>query len=228
MWGFGNDTVSGTTLMTIPRAGGDPEELLTLAPPSPMIVNGPMTWLADGTILFGIWKADPEDAQNGIWRTSLDGGLKPVLHGDRDTDAALPQIVDVSGDGAGASIVSLLKSSDPETSGGSYFLLDLEDGAVMPWNDLLGLDADTGTLYAPPAFSTDDHSVAFLTRDQDGAVTLSISDDLGTSAPLITFGKDDGRPSYPPSLTGSGIHWVTDDTMLVLTHLGVSILTLED
>jgi hypothetical protein len=222
-----DDAIPGTTLMTLPRAGGDPEELLILAPPTSMIVNGPMTWQDDGTILFGIWKADPEDAQNGIWRTSLDGGLKPVLHGDGDTDAALPQIADVSGDGAGASIVSLLKAYHPDTSGDSYFLLDLDNGTLMPWNDLLGLDADAGTLYAPPTFSPDDRSVAFLTRDPDGAVTLSIADDLGTSAPLITIGKDDGRPAYPPSLTGTGIHWAANDTMLVRTHLGIVLVTLE-
>lgn len=227
MWSFGGDTVSGTTLMTIPRAGGDPEELLVLAPPEPMIVNGTMTWQDDDTILFSIWKVNHEDAQTGIWRTSLDGGLKPVLRGARGNDVPLPQIADVSGDGAGASIVSLLNASDPATSGDSYVLLGLEDGALMPWNDLLGLDANAGTIYAPPTFSPDDLSVAFLTQDQDDAVTISIADDLGTSTPLITFGEDDGRPAYPPSLTGTVIHWATNDTMLIRTHLGVSILTLE-
>jgi hypothetical protein len=59
MWSLDDDP--GTTLMTMPRAGGEPEELLVLAPPSPMIVNGPMIWQDDDSILFGIWKADLDE-----------------------------------------------------------------------------------------------------------------------------------------------------------------------
>jgi WD40 repeat protein len=226
MWSL-DDGDPGTSLMTIPREGGEPEELLVLAPPTPMIVNGPMTWQDDDAILFGIRKADLDDGQNGIWRTSLDGGLEQVLRGTAQSDVPTPMLTDVSGDGAGASVMSMANYAQFGASEDVYFALDLDGGEVMPWNDVLGLDTGgDARLYTPPVFSPDDMSVAFTTMTEDGNIHISIATDLGVSQSIITFEKD-ARPSYPPSLAEPRIDWVADDTMLVITHLGVAVLTLE-
>ena len=96
----------GTVLMTIPRAGGVPEEILTLAPPYPIEVFTTMAWQDDDTILFSIWKADESDGQNGVWRTSTDGGIEPVIPGTETDDILFPTIVDTSPDGTCLSIVA--------------------------------------------------------------------------------------------------------------------------
>jgi len=228
MWSFADDTDPGTTLMTIPRAGGEPEELLTLAPPSPMIVGGSMAWLEDGSILVPIWKADLSDGQNGIWRVTPTGGIRRVVDGTENGDVPAPTIAAVSGDGTGASVTSLLNQSQRGARDNVFFLIDLEGGEVMAWEDLLGVDAAAGDgfIYAPPAFSPDDLSVAFVTVTRDGELTVAIADDVGTSQPIYTY-PDEPGPSFPPGDVEMHIDWATNDTMLVLTHKGAVLLTVE-
>jgi len=228
MWSFADDTDPGTTLMTIPRAGGEPEELLTLAPPSPMIVGGSMAWLEDGSILVPIWKADLSDGQNGIWRVTPTGGIRRVVDGTENGDVPAPTIAAVSGDGTGASVTSLLNQSQRGARDNVFFLIDLEGGEVMAWEDLLGADAAAGDgfIYAPPAFSPDDLSVAFVTVTRDGELTVAIADDVGTSQPIYTY-PDEPGPSFPPGDVEMHIDWATNDTMLVLTHKGAVLLTVE-
>jgi hypothetical protein len=135
---------------------------------------------------------------------------------------------DVSGDGAGASVMSMANYSRFGADGADiYFALDFDSGEVMPWDDVLGLGAESDeVLYAPPVFSPDDMSVAFTTMTEDGNIRVSIASEPGVSESIITF-EQDARPSYPPSLAEPHIDWVSDDTMLVVTHLGVAVLTLE-
>ena len=226
MWDLSSDDDSGTTLMTIPRAGGEPEELLTLAPPSPMIVGGSMAWLDDDTILVPIWKADLSDGQNGIWRVTLTGGIKRVVDGTENGDVPAPTIAGVAADGTGASVTSVLNQYQRGPRDNTFFLLDLEGGEVMAWEDLLGVDAGSGFVYAPPAFSPDGLSVAFVTSTKDGELTVAIADDFGASQPIYTV-PDEPGPSFPPSYVEMHIDWATNGTMLVLTHKGAVLLTVE-
>lgn len=228
MWG---DTDPGTTLMTISRSGGEPEELFALLPPEPMIVNGPMFWREDGSILFGVSRADTDDPQNGIWVLSPTGAPTHILSGERSADVPLPVIVDMTSDGSIASVVSLLGTTTMSGAPDSVsFVLDTDQQEVVPFGDVLDLPIDSaqvktgGFLAAAPVFSPDDDAIAFVTRMPDGSASVSISPmGSGEVDEIYTFEEGEAGPG---DVSGEPMIDWGDDTLLVTTYDGTILITM--
>jgi hypothetical protein len=223
--------------MTIPRAGGEPELLLTLKPTAPMIVFSPMVWQADGTILFSDWRTDRDDPKNGIWRLSMEVGLDQVFPtAGSNIPGAL--IADVTADGTRASVMSMLNRGQFSLEPGTIFFdVDLTEGAAEPWEEQFGLETDPvlvfqddsdGLLAAPPVFSPDDAALAFVTRTMDDAVHLWIVDDAGVHANVFTVERaEDSEPAMAGSTLAPRVEWASNGTVLILSNAGIVLVTLE-
>lgn len=221
-----------TTLMTIDRFGGEPEELHSIEPPEPMIVNGPMSWQENDSILFGITKSNVDDDQNGIWKVSPEGTPTQILSGHQNADVPLPMIVDMTLDGSMASVVSLANAEVTSSPGGTYFMLDVDQNEVIPFEEMLGLPSDPvqdkngGFLIAAPVFSPDDDAIAFVARTHDGRVSISVfSMGSGTTTEIYTF--DETRTGQEDSGSEPFISWGSD-SLLAMTHDGTILLTVEE
>jgi len=236
MWG--SEEEPGTTLMTIPRAGGEPEEVLTLKPAEPMLIFSPIVWQADGTILFSDWRVDRSDPQAGLWRLSTEVGLDQVFP---TAGSAVPGalIADVTADGTRASVVSMLNRGQFMLEPGTiYFDVDLTDGTAEPWETQFGLETDPvkvyqtgsdGLLAAPPVFSPDDAALAFVTRTVDDEVHLWIVDAAGVHANVFTVAPDPDadEAAMAGSTLGPRVEWASNGTALILSNAGIVLVTLE-
>ncbi len=233
MWGGEGDYE--TLLMTIPRSGGESEEVAPITPNFPLSVVSPMVWQEDGTILLAIWPGETDDPQNGIWRVSQDGDFQRVIPGAADDEVPLPLLADVTSDGERASIVSLPGlGSDPVQPGTVFYELAIEEGEVQPWEEVLDLETEqaaayqddsTGVLAAPPVFSPDDSAVAFMTRTTDNAMHVSILDGTEISRDIYTITAAEETTdtlSVKPSIA-----WSENNTLLVISASGTVLLTVE-
>lgn len=235
-WGGGGP--EPTYLMTMPRSGGEPVEIGTLDEGMPLVMISPMHWQDDGSILLGIWHPDAAEDRSGLWRATLDGDMAQIIDGDASSGHRLPFMVDVTPDGERASIFSLASQSQLTDPGQTYFSLDLQDGEVTPWEEILGLttdaaaapDADdTGRLSGAPVFSPDGASVAFMTEGLDGVVHVSILDETGLAREIATIvheESEDGEGPLLGSRIGPSMTWAGNDTLLVTSWSGIVIYTL--
>lgn len=222
MWGPG---AMGTTLMTIARAGGEPETLHAIWPRMPFLVFTPMRWLEDGSILYShLGPPDVEERANGIWRLPAEGRVEQVISGSVTNEIALPEIVAVSPDGTTISVVSLtaMGMSQFEVPR-RYFLVDLATGDTTSVETLAGRDgtpeemarADSGGFLAAPARFA-----------PDGATMVSIAT-IGTDADLLLIDAERTvhEVAVPGGLAGEGfvtvrvselgIDWAANDTLFI-------------
>ena len=222
-----------TTLMTIDRAGGEPELLFTLAPPEPLIIYSPMYWLGDDSILFSVWHADPDNGQNGIWKRSPSGKLTKVLAGDSTAQVPMPRITSVTEDGRIATVFSAILQAQYGAEGTSkvYFVVDLQTGDaidVLPTvgqnvTDTLTVDAQVVSL--PARLSADDKQVVYAVRQGNGQ-QLVIADTATGDATFLPFDE-----TFAPVAYFQGLELAAGNTLFIPTNgsgagTGV-ILTLE-
>lgn len=204
----------GTSLMTIPRDGGEPEELLVLAPPQPLAIYTPMFWQDDDSILFGVWKADQDDRQNGLWRTSLSGGLKPVLPGDATADIPTPILTGISADGRTGSIFSTSNQGRFLNEPGKvFFVVDLDDGTWEHAEDVLGMEIapDADRIVVPPGFAPEGNAVVVMTTSNDEPYTTRIIDPATGAA--VEIASMDEPPVF--EIAERPIDWASNDTILI-------------
>lgn len=222
-----------TTLMTIGRDGGEPELLFTLAPPEPLIIYSPMYWLADDSILFSVWHADPDNGQNGIWMRSPSGTLTKVPAGDSTAKVPMPRVTSVTADGTIATVFSaiLQAQSGAEPATGTYFVLAVPTGEVIDAfptdaqnvTDTLTVDAQVVSL--PARLSADDKQVVYAVRQGSGQ-QLVIADTSTGDATFLPF-----EETFAPVAYSQGLELVAGDTLFIPTNgsgAGTAvILTLE-
>lgn len=228
---WGDDTAAPVTLMTIPREGGEPEELAALTDASPLSLIGSMAWREDGTIVFSTRHPNPLDEMNALWTLSAGGELTRVLDGTGAAGIVEPAMADIAQDGQTASIYSRLQLLEnlgrPEAP--IFFHLDMPTGTLTPWIDRTGVTLPDGAvMMAAPVFSPDGSTLAFLIRDPAGHLGVWLLDETGEL-------RETGKVSYqtgsrPPLGTGHvtpQLHWAQDGTLLVVLTTGGSLLRLE-
>lgn len=218
---FGGDIEDpGTVLMTIPRAGGEPQEILMLAPPYPIEIFTTMAWQDEDAILFSIWKADESDGQNGVWRTSTDGGIEPVIPGTETDDILFPTIVDTSPNGAHLSVVALahVYSGDIDEA---FWLSDTDGSDPTLLTEAIDLPEDV-TVVTAPGFSPDGSEIAFVTRSEDAFSLTVASLETGEAT---TVGTIDSPVS--PLMELVAVDWADNGTIFVGTPHGGTLFTLE-
>jgi hypothetical protein len=225
MWG--DPEAPGVTLMTIPRSGGDPEEVFPIEGSTPLSITGPMWWREDGTILFSTSHPDPRDEMNAVWLLGPDGTRRKVLDGMAGSSVTEPVVADVAADGTTASVYSRLKLLDNlgEPDSDIFFHVDLMSGEITPWDQEPGVDlARDEVLLAPPVFGPDD-AVAFLTRTPNGDMTVSTLDASGRFTDVASVEYELSRIR---ALGASGIWptliWSQDGTLLVILVTGGTIV----
>jgi hypothetical protein len=155
--GEGFDT-STTDLMSVSRAGGEPELLQTLYEDGPLAVYTQIFPLSDGSVVYALNPAKVSDAVSGVWLLSPDGEARQVMPAGPEAAFPMPIVTDViEVDGtlmatgfSGYHVATLL--DEPFA-----FLLDLNSGDVTP------LAGDPGTMQIP----------AYTVFSPDGTTTLS-------------------------------------------------------
>ncbi len=222
-----------TSLKTIPRSGGDPEVLFPVTSNRSLSIASPMIWQEDGTIFLSIWPGELNDAQNSIWRLSGESDMEHVLPGAADDDVPLPSLADITSDGQRVSIAAQTSlSGEVPEPGTTYFHLALEEGEVQPWEELLGLETDlaaalggdsAGIFVAPPVFSADDRSVAYMTRTADDMVHVSVLDAAGTTHDV--FSSAPTERSAADALGEPRLEWSENNRLLVISEAGTVLLT---
>lgn len=222
-----------TTLMTIPAAGGEPVELLTIDADGPAQVISPMRRLDDGSLLYTVWMPDLDEPANGLWR--YEPGEDPVqlVKGTESDDYPVPVATDVyEADGRTivlgfSPLLGAQYTRDPDRSIG--FALDLETGATVPLEEVVSIDnADAGpgeeTVIFAPARISPDRSAMVLGVNQGGQGTLAIASTEPGEAPVSI----DVQPRFQPFWAFQGYTWASNDTILVpLAEGPVVLLTLE-
>lgn len=90
---------TATTLMTIAREGGKPKTLPWQSDQF-FAISAPMTYLADGSLLFADWSVDLENPNVGWWLLSPSGEASLMLGTAKQSPFAYADIMDVwEGDG---------------------------------------------------------------------------------------------------------------------------------
>lgn len=150
---------STTDLMSISRAGGEPELIHTLYNNGPLAVYTEMFVLADGSIVYALNPPALGDPASGVWVLAADGDARQVMTAGRDSAFPVPiitDVIEVNGTpmAAGISGYHLATYTIDEPLA---FLLDLNSGDVLP------LEGDSGTMQIP----------AFTVISPDGGTTLS-------------------------------------------------------
>lgn len=221
---WSKEPVAGTILMTVSRAGGQPQELVTLHRSMPFLIYSPMQWLPDNSVLFSTWHPKIDDPLNGIRRSTPDGKVTDILSGHPEAGVPSASIDSVTTDGSQASIHShLMLNQYGFEPGAIWFRLDTNTGAFEPWEPVLGLATEptqalatdgTGVLIAAPVFGPDDTSVAFLTRTGNGQVHVSIMDAEGVISEIATVASESkATQQYPAE---PRIAWAENNTILVI------------
>ncbi|MGN6483546.1 MAG: hypothetical protein ACTHMX_04015 [Thermomicrobiales bacterium] len=121
-----------TALYAIGREGGEPDRRLVVSPQEPFVIYSPLHWLDDGTILFSVLHADPENRQNGVWRLTGSGGVERIIAGDETAEIPTPFVNDVSPDGRWATVFSLSVANQFTSDTPAYFIVDLATGETVP------------------------------------------------------------------------------------------------
>ncbi len=206
-----------TELMTIDRAGGEPEALHTVRDDYPLAVASPVFPLADGSILYSVFVNRTDDPGNGIWRLDPDGEANRLLPGALDERFPLPAITDVRDGEAGAvvsgysrGLANTMPIMEPMA-----FEIDLDTGDLTP----SVIERDVGSYQMPFAYAP------------DGASRIAI-ESRRTEHHLVITGPDGGRTST----TDLGIHqggrytnsrgldWAANDTILVPEFIAGGLL----
>lgn len=227
---WGDDSVAPVILLTIPREGGEPQELAALTDASPLSLVGSMAWQEDGTIVFSTRHPNPLDEMNALWTLSADGELTRVLDGTGAAGIVEPAVADIAPDGRTVSAYSRLQLLEnlgrPDAP--IFFHLDMATGALTPWEDMPGVILSEGAvLMAAPVFSPDGSMTAFLIRNPAGHLTVSLLDANGELSEAGEVRYQTG--SRPPLGTGRvtpQLHWAQDGTLLIVLATGGSILPL--
>jgi hypothetical protein len=226
---WGDADAAGVSMMTIPLAGGEPEERAVIEASAALPVVGPMIWRADETILFSTRHPDPQNEMNGLWMLQPGGSLTRLLDGTAGSGITEPVIADIATDGQQASVYSRLESLESlGQAPGIFFHVDLDNGTATPWEDYSGVAlAEEAVLFAPPIFGPE-NAVALLFRTPNGDMTLSILDPNGDFQDVASIDYQIGRP---PSVGTNGVQptviWAQDGTLLVILATGGTIIATE-
>jgi len=122
-----------TSIYAIDRAGGTPEERFVVSPQEPFVIYSPLHWLADGSVIFSVLHADPDNPQNGVWRLGVSGGVERIIAGDSTAEVPAPFVNEVSPDGALATVSSLSRIAQLPVDGEPVsFIVDLATGETVP------------------------------------------------------------------------------------------------
>lgn len=225
--------VRSTTLLTVSRGGGEPAELLALDAEYPILINSPMRWLEDGSLLFTQWPPDLDDPAAGLWR--LDPGDDPVriVEGSEDDEYPIPIVTDVM-EVDGRTVVLgfsplLATTSTPDIDRSLGFALDLESGELEPLEEFVGIDnsgleiGEQSRIFAP-ARAAPDGSALIVGIGGFGPGTLAIAEP-GAGDPPAPL---DIEPRFVPFAAIQGYAWASNDTVLIPRSEGPDLLiTLE-
>ncbi|CAN5753687.1 hypothetical protein BH20CHL3_BH20CHL3_01570 [soil metagenome] len=162
-----------TELMTIARAGGEPEPRHTVATDASLSISTPMYSLANGSLLYAVTWDEPK---RGIWLLEANGATRQVLPG-----ATTPVIVDVVESGNGTLISAYSQSPASEFAPDDPFTLVLEheSGDVTP---LVHPD-DAAILLQPAGFSPDGSSTISVALGRRGFELVALGPE--TSVTLL-------------------------------------------
>ncbi len=186
-------------IVSIPRSGGEPTVVATLDTGNPWGVVHPMIGLDDGTLVYTISTADPENPNEGIWLLEPGGEPVQVLAGTLDDAFPYLRLMDAARTPEGL-IVSAFSMSLASQGAGREpyaFLLNVDTG------DLVEMPADT----SPTRFGP------------DGLSTLSLAME-GTEGMLVITGPAGDEVSLGPVPRSRfeftlGIEWASNNTVFL-------------
>jgi dipeptidyl aminopeptidase/acylaminoacyl peptidase len=159
---WGGSPEAGTSLMSIPRGGGDATELATLSPEMPFLVSSIKAGMDDGSVIYATWPPDPDSPDQGLTRTTPSMFLLSVAPNARK-----------------ASLVSMINYTALDNAlGPTWIEMDLDTGIPTAFEEVLSLPTDPQEaarqdliLLGAPAFLTDDTGALtgylYATTDQD-------------------------------------------------------------
>lgn len=192
--------VKNTAIAVVDRAGGTPEQRFVVSPQEPFIIYSPMHWLADGSVIFSVMHADPDDAQNGVWRLTASGGVERIIAGDTSAAIPMPFVNEVSPDGTLATVLSMSRAGQFPMEGEPIsFIVDLDSGETMPVE--LPQPGSPARFTAPGAFLPDGR----------GVLSVAVN---GNEPSLVLSGLDGG-------VLGSAA--LPEDAIGPATYRGLSI-----
>ena len=212
----GSPDQPGTTLMTIPRSGGEPEPRHTVAQEAPLSIATLMFHLSDGSLLYAVTSTSDHPEQ-GLWLLEVNGAARQILPG-----RGMPVIADVveTENGtliSGFSLPAIFQLGPDEPFS---FVLELESGEMTP---LVHPDDETTLLY-PAGFSP------------GGSSTISVTWNPLVLPAVVVLGPEVSETPLPESVDiahGSlalqrAPDWVGNNTILVSGFSnGAFLITVE-
>lgn len=220
-WSLDGETIifqryhaDGVSLMRIPRAGGEPEEIVAFPEQYATIMSSPAFPLKDGSIILGTMPAT--GFTTGIFRIAPDGTFEHLAD-----ESLIPShdslvVVDVTEDGSKA-IVYGRAGFEIRFHRGELWLLDLTTGELSQPEPLVGVPA------SPATFSPDDKTMLSAMSGDGNLLSLALTDlETGDTFDLavIDSPEHDDQAEYPLI----SLVWATNDTVLLHTGTPTSVL----
>lgn len=230
-----NIATSGTWLMTIPVAGGDPRELDGTLVGIAFGMSSPISWREDGALIYSVYGPDPDSPDNGIWRWE-DGKAEQLMSGGEASDypgARLSAITDDDAYAIGSSPVLRAQNGVTYSGDSLYFALELGTGRVEPADALLLEDlADQKQPFAtfvsyPPRISPDGSAIVYAVSDLAlGAVRVVVLALNEGGSPQVIY--EIATLDLVEGAFGRGLDWAANNTILVPARDGsVTLVSVE-
>jgi WD40 repeat protein len=197
----------GTHLMSISRAGGEPELVETVSDMAFAIFTR-MYLLGDDSLLFTLGPGDLNDPDTGLWLLTPDGDLRQVLSTPNGSEFPLAILTDVH-EANGTVLVAAYSGlwlSQFDRDIPVAFILDLGTGEIVPLES-----EDPARLIGPTVFSPDGATTFSVAPggERDGIVAIHDGEHE-----VIELGAGDVAASAPVRLYG-GIEWRGEGTIFL-------------
>lgn len=216
----GEDGADLTRLMRVPRTGGEPALLATLATDQFFRVIGQFHELPDGSWLFG-QQAFSGTVTFAIARVTPDGSITTVIDGDPEGDYPNPILASVAADGAWAAFVTTAGRTNAASAGKVAFI-DLASHAVIP------IDIASAPR-ALPIFSPDGRDLLLVTEERDVPATAWLVP-AGEFTP-VEFAHFTTPAEIMPGLAAipiaPSVTWSRANLILIHTFTNTVIFTVE-
>jgi WD40 repeat protein len=209
IWGSEND--AGTSLMRIPREGGEPTEIAVMSEELAFLPNSIHAGMEDGSVLYSTWPPRPDSPEHGVFLVTPDSEIETIATGPFVRETPYPVLLDIAPADRKAVIVSAINVATLDRAAGpTWAEMDLDTGIPTAFEEVLSLPTEYSEairedliLHGSPAFLTapDGTLEGYLYATTDAnydTVTLWRYRTSGGEAELLgTFMVDeaDARPS---------------------------------
>lgn len=215
------DEIRSTSLMWLDRTGGDPVEIVTLDVEEPYVVETPMHWLPDDTLLYS-QKARQTSRMDGVWRVRIHSGRAPLQLVPGGATASVPgaTIGDVADNSGLAIVYSDTRRGAPQSGGEpEFWLLALDSGTLTPFPNP-PVDPDLYPRVADATFAPDGSSILLVVTSLLGLRLMVMGLASREMAALEAQPPEQMYRPGPPQ-------WALNDTVLLQRPEGPILFKLE-